>query len=661
MFVGQIILYRNRGRFFLGRYLSESHGMILVGRERGVNRKISSRQLIHEASVEVTEADFPLWNERCETISESLDLRDVWEIVTGQLSFVTLDQLAGLLWGSNVDEIHRMGLQLCLFTGSPYFVSGTDVWIPRSSPEIESYLLEEGRRLAVAVDRRSFTAWLSGTEHLSVWSLAQEKWLNDLKDYAVMGSSSQSKDIARNILRETGVITTEWQRLAFTLLVERGVFHEDEPLALHQYAIPVGFPPSVMTAGSENLLEQLLRSKDRCDLTTVPIITIDEPSTRDIDDGISVEIFDDRYHIGVHVTDVSSLVEKNGVLELEASNRVASLYFPETTIPMFPSSLSEGYASLVQGEPRLAYSVLIEMDLGGTILSWRVVPSVVRTHAQLSYADVDLSLLYKGHQYDQVLADMDTVANWLRHDRLRKGALEFNRPEMKIQVNDCGQVDIEVLPGRSSARRMVEEFMILANRLLAEYCQANDLPAFFRSLEAPDDTGLEDIPNQIVREYHLMRRIRPSRISLEPAPHSLLGVSVYLQGTSPIRRYLDLVMQRQIVTHLQTGKGSYSRREAEEILYRTELYLKDLAKIERNRRRYWVLKFFDRCTEGRFQGIVLEVRGAEAVVEMIKYPFRANVYLSTPLVPGEGISLRLEEIDFWKSVAKFVQLNEVNQ
>jgi exoribonuclease-2 len=163
----------------------------------------------------------------------------------------------------------------------------------------------------------------------------------------------------------------------------------------------------------------------------------------------------------------------------------------------------------------------------------------------------------------------------------------------------------------------------------------------------------------IYKRFLLAKKLRPAELSITPSSHRGLGVDAYIQATSPLRRYPDLVMLRQIIHFLRSGEPFYSIENLSPIVHRAEEELRELARIEENRKRYWFLKYLSQTRlKGTdtplFQSVVLDqMPNRSALIELLEFPFRARVILPKTCSPGEIINLRLETIDLWRKSAKF--------
>ena len=205
------------------------------------------------------------------------------------------------------------------------------------------------------------------------------------------------------------------------------------------------------------------------------------------------------------------------------------------------------------------------------------------------------------------------------------------------------------------------ELMILCNSLMARYCRERGLPAAYRSQPAPDLAGLPDLPDGPFRRFHLFRRLSPAALSTEPGPHGGLGVEEYIQATSPLRRYPDLVMQRQIVHHLLTGETCYPEEEIASVCHRADFQLRELSGIENGRRRYWFLKHLQQRIEASdgeaplLPAVVLDNQpGRLSLMELADYPFRFRSRLPPDVPDGQTVATRLKGVDLWRRVARLI-------
>ncbi len=328
----------------------------------------------------------------------------------------------------------------------------------------------------------------------------------------------------------------------------------------------------------------------RTDLRSVNTFTIDGADAKDFDDAISLERVgkgkDALLRVGVHIADVSYYVAEGTSLDDEAKARATSVYLPGEVLPMLPEKLSNGVCSLVEGQPRLTLSVFADLTKEGEVRGMEVKETVIQSDARLTYDEVQAfaegEKLPKGKsKLGRDITQLLKLTEKLRAERLGKGALNFEFTEARVDVGEEGELD--VTPVRSNrARQLIEELMLLANRLVAQELSSKELPALYRVHEDPSEAKLqalvaslgrlgykldpqeletEDL-QRIIQEAAgkpeaqlvntlLLRSLKQARYSADNLGHFGLAFDHYLHFTSPIRRYPDLVVHRVLRASLQ--------------------------------------------------------------------------------------------------------------
>ena len=241
--------------------------------------------------------------------------------------------------------------------------------------------------------------------------------------------------------------------------------------------------------------------------------------------------------------------------------------------------------------------------------------------------------------------------------------MSLDRDELSVKVDANRAVTVKVVPRVAPARSLVEEYMILCNSLLAQYCVKNELPAPFRSQALPD---MSDIVSQVaegpLRTFLMTRRLTAATVSVKPGRHGGLGVDAYTQATSPLRRYPDLLVQRQISHHLRGFGTLYDEEAVTSVAHRADMQVRQIARIENNRRTYFFLKWLNnRGSESEdendaavHQAVVLENPGRRvALLELSEWPFRTRAALPASVMAGTEVTLRLHGVDLWRRTAQF--------
>lgn len=353
---------------------------------------------------------------------------------------------------------------------------------------------------------------------------------------------------------------------------------------LSENGIPSSFPPDV-TEAAERAASQPLSPEGRLDLREKLIITIDGADARDLDDAISVERTADGWLLGVHIADVSHYVRPSTPLDAEALARGTSVYFPDRVVPMLPPALSNGACSLNADADRYALSALISLDAQGNILSCTPAESVIRSRLRGVYSELN-DVIAQGNasafaeKYSvlgDMLPDMLALYRILEAGSRASGALSFETSESLIRVENLVPVEI-ARRERGISERLIEQFMLCANRAIAEWLFWQDLPCVYRIHENPQPEKIQsfavfahnlglDVTPLRVKKLHpaalsrvldqaeelglqstvsivMLRALAKARYSAAPSPHFGLAIDKYCHFTSPIRRYPDCAVHR---------------------------------------------------------------------------------------------------------------------
>jgi ribonuclease R len=370
----------------------------------------------------------------------------------------------------------------------------------------------------------------------------------------------------------------------------------DVLVVLRHYGIPEDFPAAVLNlAGKFPADPGPADWLGREDLRDRVIITIDGETARDFDDAVSIERLPDGvFRLGVHIADVSHYVKDGDALDLEGYRRGTSVYYPDRAIPMLPEGLSNGLCSLRPDVPRLTLSAFLEIDRDGVIRARRFAETVIRSSRRMTYNEVR-RILEEPRAEDAaeygpvlpVLREMHHLMQILNHARTLRGSIDFDLPEGDVVLNTDG-VMVGVFPEeRNVAHRIVEEFMVAANEAVAYELVRREVPALFRvhaqpTLERLEDLtellatfglklrgDLENLPpvalQEVLREVKgkpeekfvssvVLRTLQRALYDPRCLGHYALASEYYTHFTSPIRRYPDLVVHRQLKALLR-GKA----------------------------------------------------------------------------------------------------------
>lgn len=359
---------------------------------------------------------------------------------------------------------------------------------------------------------------------------------------------------------------------------------------VHSYGLAAEFPKDVEADADRSIREWSDLSADgRTDRTELLLFTIDPADAKDHDDALSYErLAEGRHEVGIHIADVSYYVRRGSPLDIEAYRRGTSVYLVDRVIPMLPHSLSGGQCSLRPDEDRAAVSVFVELDDEARVRGHRFERTRIRSRARLSYEDAESILNGESPhspEVDAAIRELGRLAHKVREVRRKRGSLDFDLPEAKVHLDEEG-VPVAIHPvERLESHRLIEDFMILANEVVAREGEKRKLPVLYRIHEKPDPDRLEDLrallgplgytlPQRAIRSKDIQAALRRSvgrpeeqlvsmgvlrsmnraKYSAQNIGHFGLGSTHYSHFTSPIRRYADLVTHRSIVRALIDGE-----------------------------------------------------------------------------------------------------------
>ena len=420
-----------------------------------------------------------------------------------------------------------------------------------------------------------------------------------LASYYLYEKESPHREVAKAILNRAGVGSPG---PLFTFLVKTGVWHPNENLDLLRYQISAELPAAVQ----ENALAVCTRpfqpEPERRDLRDWPVITIDGSFTLDFDDALSLEAVGDHWLLGVHISDVAHYIPRGGPIDQEAQARASTIYMPDQKIPMLPTCLSDDALSLKAGLDRPAISTLIRLSSKGEVMDFDIVPSLIRVHRQLTYQDVDSAI-----DDDPILKQLLFLARSYRNQRLDNGALIIELPEIAIRLNNDAPPAVARMDRESPGRMLVSEMMILANDVAARFLSSRQLPAIYRSQPEPRERLFERDGGTLFQNWMQRKLINRFVLGSSPERHAGLGLPAYVTCTSPIRKYSDLVTQRQLRSALGLG-SAYTREEMDLTIAALEQPASVVGRVQFRRHRYWLLKYLETCIGNKKEALVLNKR-----------------------------------------------------
>jgi exoribonuclease-2 len=651
---GRIIEYIDQGNFVTAYCLQDERSRLhlLTPSNREVNLSPKRVLLVSSATLHFGSREELLirlkQTEQCRIkFKEKIQVRELWELVKDENQSFDPEYLAQLCFTEKVTDEHISALMRALFDDKIHFKMKDGRFLPNPGEKVEQMMKQMEEEALKEEILKSGSAWLKMVMESKPAEepSCKEQVQAILIELALYGEDAPSLKFGKDLLQRAGITDIGEAR---KILVKLGVWDEDENLDLLRFHIKTSFTEE-QVAESERLSLKEIEFGEREDLRDLHIFTVDGPLTRDFDDALSMEIREDTFHLGIHIADVVSVIPPEDILDKEAAERVSSLYLPRRQIPMLPPKLSQEKLSLKQGCDRPAISLLSRLDREGNVLDFRFVPSLVRVHRQLTYDHVN-----EVYEQDVLLGDMYDLAKKLRQKRVERGALLLSLPEVFIQINPDSSVSIQLADQDTPSRMMVAEFMILYNWLAARVCKETQVPVLYRSQEDPTEILTPGEMGHIYYVFKQRRKINPLVIDTQPKPHSGLGVDVYTNVSSPIRRYLDLVTQRQMTGLLMKKGLTYTRDDLENLRMMVDPVLRDLELLKRKRTRYWIQKYFLQHAGERFPALVLDVMKNRYRLLLTDFLFLVEVKRENGrnFSEGQSINVRVKKSDPWNDVLK---------
>ncbi len=551
-------------------------------------------------------SDIPAFLAQARDYFDPSSLEVAWELLIEDGEGVNPDDLALLLFSDQSPPL-AYAAHLLLADDKIYFKRKGDRYEPRSVnqvSEIKHQLeIEQQREQEKAQFLSNLQQALAGNK--VEWSESDRTRLEAIEKFVLQpeNNSRQGSEILELLGKQ------QTPEAAFELLVDLGLWSKHENLFLRRSSYPVNFPKKVIEV-AHSCLESPPRDPDhnRLDLTHLKVYTIDDESTQEIDDGLSIEYLGagETPKIWIHIADPTRLFSPGDELDLEARKRSTTLYLPTGMVSMFPLELAAGPMSLIQGKICAALSFCVTLNEDGSVNNYSIHPSWIKPTYRLTYEDVS-EMLQWGIASEPEINDLAKCAQQRRQWRKSQGSITIQMPESYIKVKNNDEIVIELLEDTAS-RQLVAEMMILAGEIGAHYGQTNGIPLPFRSQIQPDlppDQELLLLPAGPVRFCAVRRCMPRSEMSINPARHASLGLNGYSQVTSPIRRYTDLLAHFQIKAHLRGDKLPFSGEEMQELLYSIGSSAYEATLVERQTNRYWALEFLRRNAEQVWPALVL--------------------------------------------------------
>ena len=613
-----------------------------------------------------------------EKVDDSITLKQLFErlrLTTHPLKMLCVEILEGLVEDNYLTEIERHRYKLSSYslemTGTFQRKSNGRNWfVPEEGGE-PILIAERNSRHALNGDkvRIAFYAKRKGRgpegEVVEILERAEGNFVGTLdinKNYAFL--LNDDKNLANDIFipkdklkgakngDKVVVRITEWPEKArnpigevVDVLGKAGDNNTEMHAILAEFGLPYKYPEAVEKAAEYIqpgiTAEEVARREDFRNVLT---FTIDPKDAKDFDDALSLRRLNDNlWEVGVHIADVTHYVKERTLIDKEAYKRATSVYLVDRTIPMLPEKLCNNLCSLRPDEDKLCYSVIFHIDDRGEVKKSRIAHTIIRSNRRFNYEEVQTILDAKQGELAEELMTLDRLAKVQREKRFKNGAINFDRYEVKFDIDETGKPIGVYFKESTDATQLIEEFMLLANRTVAERIgrvpkgkKAKVFPYRIHDVPDPDKlmnlsqfisrwgykvraTGsketvaksinnmLNDVKGQKEQdliENITIRAMAKARYSVYNIGHYGLALEYYTHFTSPIRRYPDMMVHRLLTRYLDEDKRTVNELTYENYCEHCSDMEQTAANAERASTKYKQVEFMQDRLGQVFEGVI---------------------------------------------------------
>jgi exoribonuclease-2 len=625
-YTGSLVEYFDQGGLHPGFVLREQGDKLVIRDHAGRERTIARELIMMRHATPRDEGDggdpaarIAALEEEKAALGAELDLALLWEVVQEQGRAFSAEDLAELFFGRRSSTGAAVMLK-ALIADRIYFIRRNREFMVRSPEQVERLRMQESRvRMRSEEGRR--TRELLGAIIASDSPRTNGAVIAELQRY-LKNPSTRSQELT--VMLGQAAPEVDPVEVAFEVLERLGA----APAAPRFAAI--GALATEFSEAAETEATAVL-PVERATIDGPLAFTIDDEETLEVDDALSCEVTaDGQLRVGIHIALVADFVARGSAMDREAVARATTVYLPETTVRMLPDEICCRRASLTAGQTRPVLTTSALLGQRGELLSSVISPQHLRIGRRLSYAQADRILSGAEEAEGEVataLRRLYEAALELRERRKRAGAVLIQRRETKVRVHD-DKIEIEVIDNNNSpSRLLVAEFMVLNNFVAASYAAERRIPIIYRVQPMAADAGA-------VR----------ARLSVYPEFHAGTGLQCYAQLSSPIRRYADLVLQRQLVGALTESSGPpYDADGILAVLANSENAEAEAKELERRARRYWTLLYLRRHAVGRELAATVTRDGVSA--ELDDYAVRGALRGAPNVSSQTQIRVRIARVD----------------
>jgi exoribonuclease-2 len=628
--IGELIVFKKKDKPVLGIVSSVSDDSLVVVTEDGKEKDIEEQEIdlktdiIADVNNDGSERILILRQYRRDLNQsrETIDLESLWDSVAGSVEKLPFEDILDIYAGDKeISKDDALKLYWALNKSDIYFDTENSFYFPTSESDVKAKLVQKEHEKKKSEETSLAVVWARnfiepGNKNIVNNNFDIQYFIQLIKDFIINKASQDKIREAKSFLNQLGLNRPE-EATNFLIKIGECSPYSDPNLIRLEYF-------NQLSKKTENEIEKVLEkefnSEDFVDLRSLEIITIDDSDTEDIDDAISLERNGNNLELGIHISNVSYYIDKGSSIDQDASKKGDTVYIPDTRIDIFPKELINKNFSLFE-----------------------FLQSVINVSRNYSYEEAQTTLLKEKKGKELV-----NIALSLRQKRINKGAFLLQLPELKFSLDDKGRVAKKINRMNSIPHMIIAELMILTNNLTAKYLNEHNLPSIFRVQkdEVPQEARDYDI-NDPLFSIRVVKHLRPSVISTNPGKHKSLGLDGYVQSTSPIRRYSDVVVQRQIIGIIGGNEWIYDGKELFDIISRIVHGFGERRLLQKNRKKYWLYRYFQENIEENISGIVSEVNEPNLSVYLPDYFVEIPIknYTAGKVKEYDVVTLNVDEVD----------------
>ena len=626
--------------------------LLTNGKETNVSEKkillSSGRALTTVSDRETCKQNLNKYNNTRKEIAEKIDLAEIRELLAEDPKFYELNEIAEFLYDpSDYDSAAALLRRLC--EDHIYFKSKNNTYQPVDDAFLKQALELQQKKELQEKEEKVLVDALKNLMDNGVIHECLNNYIQDLKDFAAQGEEANLSKRISNALDKANINNN---RKIFQALINAGIFDEDENLDLIKYRIPVAFSKEQMNE-AEEICNLDIRALKRVDLTNLKTWAIDTPGSKDRDDAFSFEKSDEGYTLWVHIADPTEFIKPGTILDKEACRRGTSVYMPDLRIHMLPQILSEGFFSLDEGKESIALSFVLRFSSEMEYKGIEIQESVIKVEKGTDYPTANEML-----ETNEWLRSAYEFSEKLKACRIANGAVMLPRQaELEIKVINK-EIIIEHENRDELCAGMIAEFMIWANHAAAGWFRKNNIPCLYRCQDGNPDVEIEkcDTFNPVIF-WNTLKLMQKTVVGPDFGKHFSLGILGYTQISSPIRRYSDMLLHRQIKAFIN-GQPIMEQNDLNQKVMISDISVGHADNTMRDRERYFMLKYLKQQQKNKeviFDGVIVDNSSMTEVNFYVDFlcAFRHCRKPNFDVAPGMNVKVKVNQIDLFDGIIRF--------